>query len=214
MIDAPDLDAQVDQAREQLRQAEQQLEQQKSQLALATVTVERYRVLVAKGVFSRQQGDQQEATYASQLANVAAAQRNVEAYQANLHRAIALQSYEQVRAPFDGVVTQRNVDVGALISAAGATSSGGAAPAPQGQTSSAGGTQQAGANQQRGIDRAAPARRRRRRSRRARAGRCLRSRRCERLRILVSVPEGYAPFDPSRGSRRSCAFQEYPGAAV
>ena len=73
-IDAPDLDAQVDQARQQLKQAEQQLEQQKSQLALATVTVQRYRVLVTKGVFSRQQGDQQEATYASELANVAAAQ--------------------------------------------------------------------------------------------------------------------------------------------
>ncbi len=42
IIDAPDLDQQVDQARQQVRQAEQQLEQQKSQLALATVTVQRY----------------------------------------------------------------------------------------------------------------------------------------------------------------------------
>lgn len=135
IIDAPDLDQQVDQARQQLRQAEQQLEQQKSQLALATVTVQRYRVLVAKGVFSRQEGDQQEANYQSQQANVAAAQRNVDAYQANLRRVIALQQYEYVRAPFDGVVTQRNVDVGALISAAGSSSGMQSSPAPQGQTS-------------------------------------------------------------------------------
>ena len=88
----------------------------------------RYRVLVTKGVLSRQQGDQEEATYTSAVANVAAAQRNVEAYQANLQHAVALQSYEYVRSPFAGVITQRNVDVGALISAAGASS--GAQPGP------------------------------------------------------------------------------------
>ena len=81
LIDAPDLDAQVAQARQQVLQAERQLDQQKSQLALATVTVQRYRVLVAKGVFSRQDGDTQEANYASSVANVQAAQRNVDAYQ-------------------------------------------------------------------------------------------------------------------------------------
>jgi multidrug efflux pump subunit AcrA (membrane-fusion protein) len=144
VIDAPDLDAQVVQAREQVLQAERQLDQQKSQLALATVTVERYRVLVQKGVFSRQDGDTQEANYASQVANVQAAQRNVEAYQANLDHQIALQSFEQVRAPFSGVITERDVDTGALVAAGGATT-GGPAPAPMGQSSSAGGTTQAGA---------------------------------------------------------------------
>ena len=119
VIDSPDLDQQVDQAREQVRQAESQLAQQKAQLALATVTVQRYRVLVAKGVFSKQDGDQRETDYQGQVANVAAAERNVEAFKANLRRTIALQSYEHVTAPFDGVVTQRNFDVGALVSAAG-----------------------------------------------------------------------------------------------
>src|ERR1700761_2596121 len=61
VVDAPDLDQQVSQAKQQLMQAERQLDQQKSQLALATVTVQRYRVLVRKGVFSQQDGDQQEA---------------------------------------------------------------------------------------------------------------------------------------------------------
>ena len=102
-------------------QAERQLDQQKSQLALNTVTVQRYRVLVAKGVFSRQDGDTQEANYASQVANVQAAQRNVDAFNANLQHQLALQSYEQVRAPFAGVITERDVDEGALISAAGSS---------------------------------------------------------------------------------------------
>ena len=59
IIDAPDLDQQVDQAREQVRQAQAQLDQQKAQLALAKVTNDRYQALVARGVFSRQDGDQQ-----------------------------------------------------------------------------------------------------------------------------------------------------------
>ena len=119
IIDSPDLDQQVDQAREQLRQAEAQKRQQDTQLALTRITVERWRVLVAKGVFSRQDGDQREADYQAQLANVAAAERNVEAFRANLNRVISLQSYERVTSPFDGVITSRNVDVGALISTQG-----------------------------------------------------------------------------------------------
>ena len=51
IIDAPDLDQQVDQAREQLRQAESQLAQQVTQLALTKVTTDRYRELVRRGVF-------------------------------------------------------------------------------------------------------------------------------------------------------------------
>jgi multidrug efflux pump subunit AcrA (membrane-fusion protein) len=54
LIDAPDLDQQVEQAREQLNQAEAQVKQQQAQLNLNRVTWERWRVLVAKGVFSRQ----------------------------------------------------------------------------------------------------------------------------------------------------------------
>src|SRR6202034_3286500 len=108
LIDAPDLDQQVDQAREQLNQAEAQLAQQEAQLNLNRVTWERWRTLVAKGVFSRQDGDQREADFLAQQALVASAQRNVESYRANLERMIALQSYERITAPFDGIVTQRN----------------------------------------------------------------------------------------------------------
>jgi len=207
VIDAPDLDAQVAQALEQLRQAQQQLEQQKSQLALDTVTVERYRVLVRKGVFSRQQGDQQETNYASSLANVAAAQRNVEAYRANLARVKALQEYEYVRAPFDGVITQRNVDIGALISTGGQTSGAMTTPPPQGQTSTAGGTQQAGRGNNSGSSgqvstAATPT------QSPGQGGPLFGIAQMQRLRILVSVPEGYAPFIHA-GAPAQLNFQEY-----
>jgi multidrug efflux pump subunit AcrA (membrane-fusion protein) len=211
VIDAPDLDAQVIQAREQVAQAEQQLEQQKSQLALNTVTVQRYRVLVAKGVFSRQDGDTQEANYGSQAANVAAAQRNVQAYKANLEHQIALQSYEQVRAPFDGVITERDVDEGALISASGA-GSGQAAAAPQGQSSSAGGTAQAGQANNAGASGGTNSSATSAQSP-GQGGPLFGIAQMQRLRILVSVPEGYAPAIHV-GQRAPIAVQEYAGAPL
>jgi multidrug efflux pump subunit AcrA (membrane-fusion protein) len=211
VIDAPDLDAQVIQAREQVAQAEQQLEQQKSQLALNTVTVQRYRVLVAKGVFSRQDGDTQEANYASQVANVAAAQRNVDAYKANLQHQIALQSYEQVRAPFAGIITERDVDEGALISASGA-GSGQPASAPQGQISSSGGTAQAGQSNNSGSSgstntSASSA------QTPGSGGPLFGIADTKRLRILVSVPEGYATAIHV-GQRAPIQVQEYAGAEL
>jgi multidrug efflux pump subunit AcrA (membrane-fusion protein) len=209
VIDAPDLDAQVDQARQQVKQAQQQLEQQESQLALATVTVERYRVLVTKGVLSRQQGDQQEATYRSDEANVAAAARNVEAYKANLQRAIALQSYEYVRAPFAGVITQRNVDTGALIAAGGNASGALTSPAPQGQSSTSGGTAQAGQSNDSGSSGGSSTAATSAQSP-GQGGPLFAVAQVDRLRILVSVPEGYAPAMHNGGTAR-LAFQEYPG---
>lgn len=209
VIDAPDLDQQVAQAKQQLMQAERQLDQQKAQLALATVTVQRYRVLVAKGVFSRQDGDTQETNYSSQVANVEAAQRNVDAYRANLGRVQALQSYEYVRAPFAGVITQRNVDVGALIAASGMTSGAESAPAPEGQTSTSGGSQQAsqvnnggssGSTSTAATTTQSP----------GQGGPLFGIAQIQRLRILVSVPEGYLTAIHV-GGHAQLMFQEYPG---
>jgi multidrug efflux pump subunit AcrA (membrane-fusion protein) len=209
LIDAPDLDAQVSQARQQEYQAERQLDQQKSQLALATVTVQRYRVLVAKGVFSRQDGDTQEANYSSQVANVQAAQRNVEAFTANLQHQMALQSYEQVRAPFSGVITERDVDVGALISAAGASPGIQMSPAPQGQNSSAGGTTQAGQTNNSGSSGASPSSATSAQSP-GQGGPLFGIAQMQRLRILVSVPEGYASAIHV-GLKAPIEVQEYQG---
>jgi multidrug efflux pump subunit AcrA (membrane-fusion protein) len=211
IIDAPDIDAQVIQAREQVAQAQQQLEQQKAQLALNTVTVQRYRVLVTKGVFSRQDGDTQEANYNSQVANVAAAQRNVQAYKGNLEHQLALQSYEYVRAPFTGVITERDVDEGALISASGA-GSGAPASSPQGQVSSSGGTSQAGQTNNSGssgsLNTSATSA-----QTPGSGGPLFGVAQVQKLRILVSVPEGYATAIHV-GQRAPIQVQEYAGAEL
>jgi multidrug efflux pump subunit AcrA (membrane-fusion protein) len=187
LIDAPDLDQQVDQAREQLNQAEAQVAQQQAQLNLYRVTWERWRTLVAKGVFSRQDGDQREADYRAQFAVVASAERNVESYRANLRRVMALQGYERITAPFDGVITQRNTDVGALIGTNGGAS---AAPSPSSQTATGGSTNVANANtsgSSGSMNQAATPS-----TGEAQGGPIFAIARIDMLRILVSVPEGYA----------------------
>lgn len=132
-IDAPDLDQQVVQAEAAVTQSEAQLGQsQATQLQLianrdlADVTWKRYKVLVVTGAVSKQDADTQEAAYKAAVANVAAGEKNIRAAEdfvrvskAALQRLYALQGFKRVTSPFSGVVTARNVDVGALISAAG-----------------------------------------------------------------------------------------------
>ncbi len=134
-IDAPDLDQQVTQGQAALAQAEGQLGQSEAALVqltatrdLATLTWQRYEVLTKTGAVSRQAGDTQltasetaEANVTAGEKTVSAAQEFVRAAQATLARLVTLQGYEKVTAPFAGVVTARNVDVGALISAAGSS---------------------------------------------------------------------------------------------
>ena len=134
-IDAPDLDEQVTQAQASLSQAEGQVGQAEAMLQqflatrdLAAVTWQRYQVLTKTGAVSRQAGDIQMTAAKTADANVEAGQKNlvaakefVRAAQATLNRLIALQGYEKVTAPFAGIVTARNVDVGALISSTGST---------------------------------------------------------------------------------------------
>lgn len=206
IIDAPDLDEQVDQARQQVRQSEAQLEQQRTQLALTRVTNDRYQALVARGVFSRQEGDQRQADYQAQEANVAAAARNVEAFRANLRRVIALQSYERVTAPFDGIITQRNVDTGALISASGSAGGSAPAPLPTGQTSSSqtqNGATNNGGSSGSASNLATPS------NGGGQGGALFTIAQSNRLRILVSVPEGYAEL-VKPGFHTTLHFQEFP----
>jgi multidrug efflux pump subunit AcrA (membrane-fusion protein) len=203
IIDSPDLDQQVDQARAQLNQAEAQLTQQQSQLDLAKVTSERYKVLAAKGVFARQDADLQETNYRAAIANVGAAQRNVDAYRANLRHALVLQTYEQVRAPFTGVITARNVDVGALINTGGSgfgTSTSDAGGSAQTATTNSAGTSGSPSTA------ASPS------TAQAQGGLLFAMAQLERLRILISIPEGYAS-GVRRGQKTQVRVQEFPGKA-
>jgi multidrug efflux pump subunit AcrA (membrane-fusion protein) len=207
-IDAPDLDAQVAQAREQLRQAEADEAQQQAQLNLRKVTWDRWRVLVARGVFSHQDGDQRETDYTAQLAIVASAHRNVESYRANLDRVTSLQEYEKVRAPFDGVVTQRNTDIGALIASSGAAST---APNPNAMQSS-GGSLSSSTSNNGGVSgspntSATPS------TGESQGGALFAITKSDVIRILVSVPEGYAGW-VRQGMSVKLYVQERPGVAI
>jgi len=128
-IEAPELDEQVSQAKASLQQAKSALdealannEQGKANLEFARVAAERWSNLVARGVVSKHENDQYQAQYHAQLAGVqslekaVAAQRsNIAAAEANVARLEKIQSYLVVKAPFNGVITLRNVDVGALV---------------------------------------------------------------------------------------------------
>jgi RND family efflux transporter MFP subunit len=128
-IEAPDLDQQVRQARAQLlqaqaalKQADANLEQGRANESLAQVTARRWAGLLKRGAVSKQENDQFQTNYAAQTATVGAliqavgAAREYEsAAQANLDRLLSLQAYEQIRAPVNGTVTVRNIDIGALI---------------------------------------------------------------------------------------------------
>jgi multidrug efflux pump subunit AcrA (membrane-fusion protein) len=103
IIDTPELDQQLEQARADLQTA-------KSNLALSKTTAERWQGLVKTRSVSQQSTDQA-------VDNLGATQASVDSYAANVRRLEALVSFEKVYAPFDGVITVRNTDTGWLINA-------------------------------------------------------------------------------------------------
>jgi multidrug efflux pump subunit AcrA (membrane-fusion protein) len=107
-IDAPELEQNVQQARSQLAQT-------RASLGLARADLERWRVLARDSAVTGQELDQKRAAYDAAVANTGAAE-------ANLRRLAQTREYTRVTAPFTGVVTARNVDLGSLITAAGGTS--------------------------------------------------------------------------------------------
>jgi RND family efflux transporter MFP subunit len=128
-IDAGELDQQVLQAKAGFEQASASLEQATASLQqgrtnsdMSRITAERWNSLVQKGAVSRQEADTYKSQFDASTANVQAlekavnvARSNIAVAQANLSRLTELQSYLKVRAPFAGVITQRNVDNGALV---------------------------------------------------------------------------------------------------
>jgi RND family efflux transporter MFP subunit len=128
-IAAPELDEQVrqikaalQQSHDALDQASANLEQGRANRELARVTAERWSKVAGHGAVSKQENDQYQAQYQAQIAAVqslekaVAAQRsNVAQAEANLAHINEMQGYRSVKAPFAGVITLRNVDVGALV---------------------------------------------------------------------------------------------------
>jgi RND family efflux transporter MFP subunit len=128
-VEAPELDQQIlqanaaiDQAKSGVQQAEAAIQQGRANENLARLTAGRMANLLGRGVISKQDNDNAQAQYAAQQANVealvkaaAAMRSSVTAAEANLARLNQIKTYQTVRAPFDGVITLRNVDTGALV---------------------------------------------------------------------------------------------------
>jgi RND family efflux transporter MFP subunit len=108
-IDAPDLD-------QQLFQAQSDLTNAKANAALAKVTNARYQALLPQSYVTHQAADEKAADLQAKNALVKSAQANVD-------RLKALSQYKRIVAPFDGIVTVRNTDIGNLINTGSATGS-------------------------------------------------------------------------------------------
>jgi RND family efflux transporter MFP subunit len=111
----PELDAQIAQNEATLEQLKSALDEAKAGHELARVTWGRDEPLVNKGWVTQQQGTVDVQTVKSREAAVAVAQYNVTAQQHLLQQLRQNRNYASVVAPFDGVITQRNVDVGTLV---------------------------------------------------------------------------------------------------
>jgi RND family efflux transporter MFP subunit len=107
-LDTPEID-------QELAQAVAQRDQIQSSLGLAKSSFERWQQLRQRDAVSQQELDERQSTYLQDLANLAAAEANVK-------RLRQLEGFKRIVAPFAGVVTQRNVDVGDLIDAGSGTS--------------------------------------------------------------------------------------------
>jgi multidrug efflux pump subunit AcrA (membrane-fusion protein) len=116
-IASPEIDQQLRQVEADLRQSERNLDLQKANLDLARATMARYEAADAEGAVAKQAVDQSVSAYRTAQAAVAAAEANVQSNRANVQRLHELTSWQRVLAPFGGAVIQRNVDVGALITA-------------------------------------------------------------------------------------------------
>jgi RND family efflux transporter MFP subunit len=107
-IETPEVDQQLEQARADLETARANLRQ-------AQITADRWRALLESDSVSRQETDQAVST-------LSATKATVDSNVANVRRLEQLQGFEKVYAPFDGVITARNVDIGVLINAGSNTS--------------------------------------------------------------------------------------------
>jgi RND family efflux transporter MFP subunit len=120
LIETPDLDAQLAAAKAQLRAGAAQVQVRRAEAQLSRTTYERWRDS-PQGVVSEQEREEKHADYDSAEARLKAAQADEALDVAHVNQYTALAQFKQVTAPFDGVITNRDIDIGNLVTA-GSTS--------------------------------------------------------------------------------------------
>lgn len=131
VISAPEVDQQLIQARADaleaaaaVAQSKAALQQAQANLGIARITQKRYASLIEKHAVTQQSLDEADQAFRARTADVSAAGANISAAEAtlksrkaNVERLTQLQGFERVVAPFDGVITARNIEVGDLVNA-------------------------------------------------------------------------------------------------
>jgi RND family efflux transporter MFP subunit len=116
-VTAPELDHQISQAQATLGQAEASHRQTEANRDLAKVTWDRDSTLVKQGWVTQQQGDTDRLTLTAQQQAAQAGEEAIKSQQAQIQVLQQQKTYQRVVAPFDGIVTRRNIDVGSLVQA-------------------------------------------------------------------------------------------------
>ncbi|WP_406693771.1 efflux RND transporter periplasmic adaptor subunit [Singulisphaera sp. Ch08] len=114
-IDTPELDQELKQAQALLAQAQANRQLAESRLELAGLTLRRSQQLNSRGAETRQVLDEYTAEFKVAEATLLTAAADIEAKAANANRLAELQKFQKVLAPYRGVITERNIDNGALI---------------------------------------------------------------------------------------------------
>src|SRR5712691_9389347 len=127
-IASPEVEQQLSQSRANLRQSEKNLDLQRATLDLARITMDRYKAADAEKAVAVEALDQSVGAFRTAGAAVAAAEANVQSNQASVRQLEQMTSFQRVLAPFGGTIIQRNVDVGALITAGSPTDNTAVAP--------------------------------------------------------------------------------------
>jgi RND family efflux transporter MFP subunit len=120
LIDTPEVDAQLAAARAQLQRARADEAMRRAEAAFAKVQFERWRDS-PKGVVSEQEREQKHAEYDSATAQYQAAVAQVALTAAQVDQYSALSQFKRVTAPFDGIITARDIDIGNLVTAGSTT---------------------------------------------------------------------------------------------
>ncbi len=114
-LETPELNQQLAEARAELKQKDAALKQAIANLNYARVTAKRTDALTLEGLATKQDDDQANAQLQVGEANLKAAQADIDAAAANVRQLAQLVSFGHVIAPFDGRITERNIDIGSLV---------------------------------------------------------------------------------------------------
>lgn len=120
-IATPELDDQLNEAKAKVGQLKAEANVAKATANFAKVSYDRWKAATPEGIVSQQESDQKKSELDSSQAKLEAAQAAVRLGEASLQQLQTLESFKVVTAPFNGIITNRHIDIGALVTAGSTT---------------------------------------------------------------------------------------------